>query len=350
MINFRLATSNDNQQLIELTAASGMMGEISLRIDRKPDFFSLLKMRGETKVFVALDGDTIIGSLCVSLQEVYVGGQIFPLYYIGDFKVAESYRNKGIGLQLCNELANYVVPVGADLGFLNVSKGNDKPFSFFKDRPGIPDFENIGIFKIHQFIGKKGKTRHPKYAVESTTVSDEVIEFLNAHYCKYELGSVITKEKLEGTEIFMIRKEKKIMAAMCLIDTMHVKQNVVTRLSWKMRSLVMLINTISHLAGISKMPLLNEPIRMIYIKYLAVNDQDEQLVKLLIDHARNIVYEKTYSFASIGLHEKDPFNTCFSGLMKVTFNSVGMLVSIKNNRSLIETVKKGIPFEDYSLV
>lgn len=52
MIKFQLATPSDNQQLIKLTAASGMMGEISLRIDRKPDFFSLLKMRGETRVFV----------------------------------------------------------------------------------------------------------------------------------------------------------------------------------------------------------------------------------------------------------------------------------------------------------
>ncbi len=350
MIAYRLATNNDNQQLIELTAASGMAGEISLRIDRKPDFFSLLNMRGETKVFVALEDDKIIGSLCVSLQQVYVGEEIFPFYYVGDFKVAEPYRNKGIGLQLCNELANYVVPAGADLAFLNVSKGNSKPFSFFKDRPGIPDFDNIGIFKIHQFLGKKGKAQHAQYKIELTPVSGEVIEFLNAHYCKYELGSVITKEKLEGCEIFTIREKNKIIAAMCLMDTMQVKQNVVTGMSWKMKALVRFMNAISRLSGTSKMPVLNEPVRMIYIKYLAVNGHDKQLVKLMVNHARNMVYERSYTFASVGLHEKDPFNACFSGMMKVTFNSVGMLLSIKDNRSLIEKVKKGIPFEDYSLV
>src|SRR5450755_4532138 len=151
MVKYRLANIGDNQQLIELTAASGMVGEISLRIDRKPDFFKLVNMRGESKVFIALEGETIIGSLCVSLQQVYVSGQIFPVQYIGDFKVAESFRNKGVGLQLCNEMANYVISMGADLAFLNVSKGNTKPVSFFKNRPNIPDFENIGIFKIHQF-------------------------------------------------------------------------------------------------------------------------------------------------------------------------------------------------------
>ena len=98
------------------------------------------------------------------------------------------------------------------------------------------------------------------------------------------------------------------------------------------------------------MPSVNEPVRMMYIKYLAVNNHEKQLVKLLINHARNIVYERYYSFISIGLHEKDPLNTCFSGLLKLTFNSVGMLLSIKDNRALIEKVKQGVPYEDYSLV
>ena len=89
---------------------------------------------------------------------------------------------------------------------------------------------------------------------------------------------------------------------------------------------------------------------MMYIKYLAVDKPGKQLVKLLINYARNIVYEKSYSFVSIGLHEKDPLNACFSGLFKLTFNSVGMLLSIKDNRALIEKVKQGVPFEDYSLV
>jgi ribosomal protein S18 acetylase RimI-like enzyme len=350
MIRYRLATEEDNQQLIELTASTGMMGETTLRIDRRPDFFSLLKMRGETKVFVALDGDTIIGSLCVTLQQVYVGGQVFPLQYIGDFKVAGSHRNKGIGLQLCNDMADHVISVGADLAFLNVSKGNTKPISFFKNRPGVPDFENIGIFNIHQFIGKKKKALHPRYKIESAPVTDELIRFLNVQYSKYELGSVITKEKLEGTDIFIARQENNITAAMCLIDTMHVKQNVVMKLSWKMKWLLKVINAFSSITGISKMPLLNEPVRMMYIKYLAVNTHEKQLVKLLVNHARNMVYKKSYSFVSIGLHEKDSLNKCFSGLFKLTFNSVGMLLSIKDHKMLIDKVKQGIPFEDYSLV
>ncbi len=350
MITYRLATPSDNQQLLELTSGAGMDGEISLRIDRQPDFFRLLKLRGESKVFVAVDNDTIIGSVCVSLQQVFVGGQIFPVQYIGDLRVAKSFRNNGVGLLLCNEAANYVLSTGTDLVFLTVSKGNSKPFSFFKNRPNIPDFESVGLFNIHQFIGKKRRVFHPAYTVESMSPTEELIQFLNSHSSKYQLGSVITEEKLEGTDSFVIRQNKKIIAAMCLIDTMGFKQNVVTRLSAKLKYLLSGINSIYKISGFSRMPLVNQPVRMMYIKYLAAKSGEKDLVRLMINHARNIVYDKSYSFVSFGLHEKDPMNKYFSGMLKLTFNSVGMLLSVKNNKHLVETVKTGIPFEDYSLV
>lgn len=350
MIKYRIANIEDNQQLIDLTSASSMKGDISLRIDRKPNFFKLLEMRGESTVFVAVDNHAIIGCICVSLQEVYVNKQIFPMLYIGDFKVLESYRNKGVGLNLCNELADYILSTKVDLAFFNFSKGNNKPISFFKGRPNIPDSENIGVFKIHQFIGKRKITINSKLKIEKTPVTDELVKFLNIHYSNYELGSVIKKEKLEGTTNYIIRNNFKIISAMCLIDTMDAKQNIVMKLSWKMKNLLQLINSFKSFFGITKMPILNKPVKMIYVKYLAVNNNEKDMVKVLINHARNIVFQKEYSFVSIGLHEKDPLNHCFKGLLKLTFNSVGMLSSIKNNKNLIQQVKQGIPFEDYSLV
>lgn len=350
MVKFRIATKEDNLKLIQLTATSAMAGDVGLRIDRKPDFFSLLKMRGDTKVIVAEENDRIIGCISVSLQKVYVGGEIIPLQYIGDFKVAEHYRNKGVGLQLCNEIADYVISQNSDLTFLNVSMGNTKPVSFFKNRPNVPDFDNIGIFKIYQIIGKRMKPKVRNYSIEETLLNNEVLHFFNSHYRNYQLGTVLTLEKFDRTRVFIIRESEKIIAAMSLVDTMPVKQNVITALSWKMKLILNIINVYGSIAGLSKMPLLNEPVKMLYIKYLAVDRNRSSLVKLFVNYARNIAFEKSYSYVSIGLHEKDKFNDCLTGLPKLTVRSVGMLLSIKNNRNLINKVFDGVPYEDYSLV
>jgi len=350
MIQYRLATQLDNKQLLELTAATSMQGDICLLIDRKPDFFTLLEKRGQTKVFVAQEQDRIIGSLSVSCQSVYVDGKVLPVQYIGDFKVYESYRNKGIGLKLCDEMAEYVISAGSDLAFLNVAKGNNKPLSFFRNRPNIPDFDHIGTFHIHQFIGKRNKSISRGPMIKKSEATKAVIRFLNEHYCQYELGNVITKESIEKSDIFIIEDQEAIRGVICLTDTMPYKQNIVMKLSWKMKTLLKLLNLLSGILGISRMPLPGEPVKMMYIKYLAVTHHEKEIVRLLVDHARNIIYDKGYSFVSIGVHEKDPLNACFSGIFKLTFKSVGMLLSIRGNKQLIEKVKKGVPFEDYSLV
>jgi hypothetical protein len=117
-----------------------------------------------------------------------------------------------------------------------------------------------------------------------------------------------------------------------------------------MKLLLKAMNALSGMLGIAKMPMVNEPVKMMYIKYLAVDNREKMPVRSLVNYARNIIYEQSYSFVSVGLHEKDPLNACFSGLFRLTFNSVGMLLSIKDNRTIVDRVKQGIPFEDYSLV
>lgn len=98
------------------------------------------------------------------------------------------------------------------------------------------------------------------------------------------------------------------------------------------------------------MPVLNEPVKMMYIKFLAIRDNDKHILKRLIDHSRSIAYNKSYSFVSIGCHERDPLQQQFSGMNKLTFESIGMMTSLKNNTEYIDKVKAGIPFEDFSLV
>ncbi len=350
MIHYRLATPDDNEQLMTLTSATGVMGEVSLRIERRPDFFRLLHMRGESKVFVALDGCLIIGSLSVSTQQVFVGGEVYPLQYIADFKVAEAYRNKSVGTHLCSQLADYVVSIDADLAFLNVSYGNEKPFSFFRNRPGFPDFDNIGIFNMHQFIGRRNRMKPFFYTVECGTLSDELLTFLNAHSSGYELGPVISEENMRDTEVFIIRHHGQMKAAMCLMDTMHAKQNIVIRLSRRWQWLIRALNVCYSISGMSRMPSLHTPIRMLHVMFLAAQDNDFLLARTLLDHARHIVYERGYSFVSIGMHERDPLHACTAGMFKLTFRSVGMLVSLKNNRHMIGKVINGVPFKDFTLV
>jgi len=82
---FREANPNDNEGLLKLTRECPMDGEISLIIDRQPDFFKLLKLKGVFKTFVAEDSDQLIGSISIVSEEVRIRGEneerVFSLEY-----------------------------------------------------------------------------------------------------------------------------------------------------------------------------------------------------------------------------------------------------------------------------
>ncbi len=92
--------------------------------------------------------------------------------------------------------------------------------------------------------------------------------------------------------------------------------------------------------GTNQLPSVNQPIKMLFIKYLAVKNEDKRLIKSLIRQAQNEVYLKSYSFVSLGLHEKDSLRKRLPKFFRMTFHSIGMLVTMKNNKNLMDLIKK----------
>lgn len=351
MVSYRLAGESDNEQLLHLTRQVGMSGDTGLVIDRRPDFFALLKRRGESRTFIAEDGDKIIGAICVSISNVFVNGQQTTAAYVGDFKVAESYRRSGIGAELVNRLHDYLKSIDADLVVLTLASGNRKPLSFFKNRPGVPDFQSVGVFNVYQFPGQANGRQHSgKYRVESSPPTDELVEFLNKHYRRYELGPVITVETIESDSNYVISDGNRIIAAMTLSDVMAVKQNIITKLSPLLRIALSLADIAGRLLKWSRMPALLKPVDMLYIRFLALSRDDPAVVDAFIRKARSEAYRKAYSFVALGIHEKDHLNNHVRQKFKFTFRSMAMVTTLKRNHTLIQRITDGVPYEDYSLV
>ena len=221
---------------------------------------------------------------------------------------------------------------------------------FFSERVHYPDFQNIGTFTTFQYIGSNSKSSNKKYKIELAKGTSEVLEFLNNFYSQYELANVITNDKIKDSELYVVREENQIRAVMSIIDTMHMKQNVVLKMPWHLKGIIASINMFCKLFKLSKLPKENEPIKMLYIKYLAIKKPDKALISALMSFAKQQAYNKSYSFVSISMHENDILLQKLSKSMRFTFHSVGMLVSMKDNKKLMKLIKEGMPFRDYSTV
>jgi hypothetical protein len=93
------------------------------------------------------------------------------------------------------------------------------------------------------------------------------------------------------------------------------------------------------------------PLRIIYAKYYACIKDKEQALKSLIQQLRNYAFENNYHFVAVAADEKDVnMNKLLNPLSRFVFKSTLLVTSLQKNREVINCIKQGICFEDYSLI
>src|SRR5579863_2881590 len=151
-IEIRQASEADNDELIALTRMTPMDGAISLRIDREPDFFALLRLRGKSKVYVAVQGSQVIGCISAALRTAYISGVPEPIAYIGDMKVHPSFSGSLVAVRLIKALEADLRFNGIDLCFCVAADGNHRVMPLFEGRLGMPRWVRLGRFLVNGLI------------------------------------------------------------------------------------------------------------------------------------------------------------------------------------------------------
>lgn len=350
MIKIREATVADNPGLLNLTSLTPMKGEISIRIDRFPDFFRLLRLRGNCIVYVMEKDKEIIGSFSAAEVKCFINGKESIVHYVGDLKIHPIIQKMVYTVRLIHVLYDHLLKKNADIVFCTAAYGNDEVLPFFNGRVGLPRFKNIGIFTVFQMIPIPQARINNYYHIEQSTVDSDLLGLYNEYSKKYQFGHLLDKYSLDSTINYSIKIDGDYKAAISLVDVEDAKQNVIIKLPTPVRILVKFMNGISRILPIFHLPQPNEPIKILYIKAFAWKDEYKDAFKILIDKALETAYRRKYNFLTIGLHEKDLLQKNFSRKMKFTFKSIGLITSLKGNTRTIEDIINGIPFEDYSLV
>src|SRR4051794_29165243 len=94
--SIRIASSDEeeNQRILRFFDQSPMKGSsLSLRYERKPDFFALLRMQAPRSLVVVADKGGEIASVgTISVRAGYVDGRVVSVGYLGDLRIAFDRR------------------------------------------------------------------------------------------------------------------------------------------------------------------------------------------------------------------------------------------------------------------
>jgi predicted N-acetyltransferase YhbS len=342
----RQATPSDNEQLLRLTSQSAMEGKISLRIDRGPDFFALLEKRGESTTFVIEQNHKIVGSISLSKGQAYIDQQLTTLHYISDLKIDQMSQGRQVAYRLMKTLNDFIQGQEADLVLGIVADGNFKMDAILAGRLGLPKFESIGTFKVFQFLPARTSPHFSSCEVYEAPASPHLVQLVNAFSQKYQLGKFLPRDCQK--KFLIAVKQGAIVAALSMLDTSSLKQNVVIKVGPLLHSLLLSSQFLP--LPLPRLPALGEPIRMLYVDNFFYAAGHEEAFLFLMQKARHLAYQQQFHFLSLGLHTKDPLIHFFKSWFKFTFLSNGFITSAQGNKDLLRNISRGLPYNDFSLV
>jgi hypothetical protein len=359
-IEIRPANEDDNEGLLALTRAAPMAGTISIRIDREPDFFALLRLRGNGKVFAAVRAGEIVGCFSAAIRTVYVSGIPESVAYVGDMKVNPRFAGNRIASRLIYELEDYLRSIKNDLCFSVVAKGNNRAMPLFKDRRGV-QWTNMGRFLVDELVPSPIMPRSKGCSIQPAESADlpEITRLLDGVYRSRQFAPRLSEEEVERSfsnsgenpffGIFVARTKERIVATLTLQDMREAKRNVLIGAPVVLRGALGLLRIVSAAVPNFCVPRIGEPLRLLCVRHIACEDGHLAALKCLLEIARVEAFRRRFTFLVIGLHERDPLRAVVHGIPRFTFSSLGLATGLITPERL-EWLSRGIAFEDFALV
>jgi putative drug exporter of the RND superfamily len=360
-LEIRQANDADNEGLVALTRATPMSGTIALRIDRDPDFFALLRLRGDSKVYVAVCGREVVGCISAALRPSYICGVPEVTAYIGDMKVHPRFSGSRLALRLIQTLEAHLRLAGIDLCFSVVAAGNQRAIPLFAGRLGTPRWAPLGRFVVEELLPSPLERPSRRYHVQVAEKKDipAITALLDRFHRSRQFGPQILENEVAETlsaadvlpfsKTLVARDGTRVVATLSILDTAPVKRNVLLGAPSSARAALALLRFIAAPLPGFCIPRIGQALRLLTARYFACEEGHNDALEVLVRRARLEGFRQRVSFLVLGLHERDPLRRIVRGMPRFTFSSLAFATSL-GTPARLDMIAGGIPFEDYALV
>jgi hypothetical protein len=326
----RPACPEDNEALLALVRRCPMEANISLIVERDPDFFALSRARGEARTFVAEIDNTIVGCLSSWRSSAWLSGRPATVCYIGDMRVAPEVRRRGVGLQLAtinlehlNALSD--VPHLAAIGAGNAAVA-PLVAAFGGGGPPVATFTSFQLLPVLRFkiatpleIG----TAEPRDERELVTLLDDFYQ--HRDFAPVFGGGGLAKllDRSPGMQLsdyFLARRNGKIVATIGLWDASSLKRTRVVGMPVWLRGLCTIGRGLSRIAPIPPFPQPGRLLHFRYIRHAAYLRGEEEALGNLVRWAVNAARTRGEHFVLYTCATGDSLSTAIVGVPRLSFH------------------------------
>ena len=250
-MNIREAVPKDNDELLELQAKCPQGTTLVVSTVNAPDFFARAKVYESHKVFVACEGDRIIGSAACALRDAIVNGKISRVGYVFQAFTAPDARRKGVATRLLQQRENYLRKQGAILVYTLIIEGNLPSMKYIESQ----DYNLYRTLLMPALVVRKEMSVPSTGRIRPIAFKDlaTVARLLNETWQSFEFYEPTSAEVLAKfinrtpaysfNSLLVLEDQGEVLACLGFWDWSQIMRITVKALSLKMRMIGFVLTT-----------------------------------------------------------------------------------------------------------
>ena len=317
---FKVARRDDDADLRRLLRDNATDGWIRLALTREPDAFAAARtMSPHHGYVIARNRQTqeAVGMCEWSARESFIDGEPRLLAYLGALRIAPRYRHRvGVlkgGFAAVHGLLHHERATAYAL--TAIAAENHAALRLLGAKlPGMPTYHPLEAFStfalrprpasLAAFVERASAEDLPAIVV-CLARSYRALQFAPVWRAR-DLGDPDRCRDLKPEDFLVVRRGPGIAACVALWDQNGFKQTMICGYAGWLRWARRLVNLAAPLLAMPHLPAAGRCLRQIYLSLLAVEQNDEELFRALIDAALAEAHRRGFGLALVGLAKRHP--------------------------------------------
>jgi len=329
-LTVELAGPQDDPEIRRLLRDNPMDGTIQVSLEREPDAFLAAGVEGDAhSTVVARDPETgrIVGMGTRCVWSAFVNGEPCRLGYLSQLRVDRAARGRrrllAAGYAALRDLRG---PGEAPFDLTSIIADNETARRLLGGAvPGLPRYRELAGFvtlvvpvgrKVQQ--GQQGRQGQQGLKIEAGVAERmvEVADCLQRNRRRYQAAPFFTAEELLSPErsrglapgdFRLAVRDGRVVGCLALWDQSGFKQVVVRGYAPRLARWRPWINRFSSVLGTPRLPDPGERLPHAYISHIAVDGDDPEIFKALVESAYAEARAQGYVYVVIGLAAGHPW-------------------------------------------
>jgi len=286
-VSFSVAAEEDDAEIRRLLRENPMPGQISLSLEREPNFFADATAPSEiNQTIVARDSGRLVCVGSCALRPRYLNGKPRMVGYLGGLRLdARSAGRFSILRRGYNFFRQLQQQAPADFYFTSIAADNERARTFLeRGLPGMPRYEFMCEFVTLMISTRACRQMAPNVALPGSP--NELLAMLNERNSTYQFAPHWSAEDLVALsssshlELCVLRSGREIEACGALWDQRPFKQVVVRGYSAMLAKVRPVLNNFSRLTRQPRLPAIGETLSIAFASHLACKT-DASLLHLI---------------------------------------------------------------------